>query len=325
MDVGQIFNIQDEADFQKASLAVFRHQYAQIPKYRNFCDYLNTDPKNIWDIAQIPFLPIGFFKMGRVITDSDTPEIVFTSSGTTGTATSNHFVKDLGIYRRSFRTAFERVYGPVSHLCILALLPSYMEREGSSLIYMMEDLVQGSGHPDSGFYLHDHDKLKRTLARLEDVGQKTLLMGVSFALLDLVESGAPRLRNTIVMETGGMKGRRKEMVRQELHAILKNGFGVPHIHSEYGMTELLSQAYSQGEGIFHCPPWMQVRIRETTDPLEECPSGRTGGINIIDLANYHSCSFIATQDLGRQHPDGGFEVLGRFDQSDIRGCNLLVS
>lgn len=251
-------------------------------------------------------------------------QIIFTSSGTTGAKTSQHVVTDISLYEKSFLKAFEHFYGPVSHYCILALLPAYLEREGSSLVYMVDSLITKSRHSNSGFYLNNLDDLKKQLMLLQKKGQKTLLIGVSFALLDLAETMRFPLKNTIVMETGGMKGRRREMIRSELHQILKNAFGVEQIHSEYGMTELLSQGYSKGHGIFNCPPWMKVLIRDTEDPLSIQKSGKNGGINIIDLANLNSCPFIATQDLGKVHPNGSFEVLGRFDHSDIRGCNLMV-
>uniref|UniRef100_UPI003567DA85 acyl transferase n=1 Tax=Labilibaculum sp. TaxID=2060723 RepID=UPI003567DA85 len=249
----------------------------------------------------------------------------FTSSGTTGNLTSRHFVPDLKMYEQSFTKGFEQYYGSVSDYCILALLPSYLEREGSSLIYMMEHLIRDSKHPKSGFYLHNHEELIATIKELKKQNQKILLLGVSFALLDLAEKFQLDLENVIVMETGGMKGRRKEITREELHAFLTKRLGVEKIHSEYGMTELLSQAYSKGDSLFFTPSWMKVLIRDTYDPFSYEKQGRSGGVNVIDLANIHSCSFIETQDLGRIHADGSFEILGRFDHSDIRGCNLLVN
>ena len=269
-------------------------------------------------------MPIEFFKSKKVYVADQEPQITFTSSGTTGSQVSTHFVTDLTIYENSFLKAFEHFYGPTTDYCVLALLPSYLERTGSSLIYMVDALIHVSNHPKSGFYLDNLHELKNQLKALQARGEKVLLIGVSFALLDLAEILDFSLSNTIVMETGGMKGRRKEMVRSELHAILKTGFGVDKIHSEYGMTELLSQAYSKGHGIFNCPPWMKMLIRDTENPLHIESDGKTGGINIIDLANINSCPFIATQDLGRVYPDGSFEVLGRFDHADVRGCNLMV-
>lgn len=252
------------------------------------------------------------------------PEIVFTSSGTTGSGNSCHYVSDLNLYIKSFLSAFELFYGDPAQYCILALLPSYVERGGSSLILMADELIRRSDHAESGFCLHDPAELSEKIIGIEDRGQKTILLGVTHALLDFADYSEMKLSNTIVMETGGMKGRRKELVREELHNILKNRLGVKSVHSEYGMTELLSQAYSLGDGIFKCPPWMKVLPRDTNDPLSPAPYGSTAGINIIDLANIHSCSFIATQDLGKVQEDGSFEILGRFDNSEIRGCNLLV-
>ena len=238
---------------------------------------------------------------------------------------SKHLVTDVSWYEESFRRAFEIFYGDIRDYCILALLPSYLEREGSSLIYMAEDLVKRSNNPDSGFYLYNHDELYQQLKKQQDAKKPTLLIGVTFALLDFVEQYPIDFPELIVMETGGMKGRRKEMIREELHQTLCNGFGVDAIHSEYGMTELLSQAYSKGNGIFQCPPWMKIITRDTNDPISSLGNEKTGGINVIDLANINSCSFIATQDLGKVYADGSFEVLGRFDDSDIRGCNLLIA
>ncbi|MFC2443434.1 MAG: acyl transferase, partial [Capnocytophaga ochracea] len=245
--------------------------------------------------------------------------------GTTGAQTSRHYVKDLSLYEQSFRKGFEHFYGNVEDYVVLALLPSYLERTGSSLITMVADLIERSGSEYSGFYLNEYDLLAERLQTLDASDKKVLLIGVSFALLDLITEHTFSLKNTIVMETGGMKGRRKELVREELHALLCKGFGVEMIHSEYGMTELLSQAYSVGKGIYKCVPWLKVLIRDTNDALSYLPTGKTGGLNIIDLANRESCSFIATQDLGKLYPDGTFEVLGRFDNADIRGCNLLIS
>ena len=292
--------------------------------YRTFLEGLRIDTSQIRSIEQIPFLPIGSFKRHNVLLDGLDAETIFTSSGTTGETTSRHHVPRLDLYERSFLTSFSRVYGDPSEWRILALLPSYLERSGSSLVYMANELIAHSGDPLSGTYLDRLDRLTEVLHRSEREGRKTLLLGVTFALLDLAEEHPQQLRNTIVMETGGMKGRRREIVREEVHEVLKAAFGVEQIHSEYGMTELLSQAWSKGEGIYHCPPWMRVRIRDVNDPFATVPHGRTGGIDVIDLANIASCPFISTQDLGRSREDGSFEVLGRFDHSDLRGCNLLV-
>ena len=319
-----IFNIETRTEFDAASLEVFKFQFENNRVYRSFCDLLYVHPSDVNCIQEIPFLPIQFFKSHEILSSKQPVEILFTSSGTTGDLTSKHLVTDVKVYEESFRRAFNHFYGAVEDYIILALLPSYLEREGSSLIYMVEDLIKQSQHAESGFYLHNLSELKEILIKLEAEGKKVLLIGVSFALLDLIESYQFQLENTIIMETGGMKGKRKELVREELHYILKQGFGVKTIHSEYGMTELLSQAYSKGDGIFECPKWMQVLTRDTEDALTILPNNKTGGINVIDLANFNSCSFIATQDLGKLLPDNHFEIIGRFDNSDIRGCNLLV-
>lgn len=324
MNYDRIFSISSTREFEKISLEVFRHQYHHVALYRKFCDLLKISPQTVTQPSRIPFLPIEFFKSHHIIAQGEKPQITFTSSGTTGAVTSKHLVSDLNWYEKSFNLAFESFYGKIQDLVILALLPSYLEREGSSLVYMVNHLIQKSGHPESGFYLDDLEKLKITLETLEKKGKKVLLIGVSFALLDLVEAHTFNLKNTVIMETGGMKGRRREMIREELHQILKKGFGVDHIHSEYGMTELLSQAYSAGDGIFTCPPWMKMYIRDPEDALTYLPPHKTGGINLIDLANFNSCSFIATQDLGKDLGNGKTEILGRFDNSDIRGCNLMV-
>ncbi|WP_027076920.1 LuxE/PaaK family acyltransferase [Maribacter antarcticus] len=319
-----LFQINTEAEFLIAALDTFRFQYAHNKVYQKFCNYLKVTPHHVQNIGDIPFLPIHFFKEKQIVSNTDSVTATFTSSGTTGSMTSKHFVTDISLYEESYRSTFERFYGTPSSFCILALLPSYMEREGSSLIYMVNDLIKKSGHPKSGFFLHDVERLKTHLTALEAIGTKTLLIGVSFALLDFCEQYQFTLKNTTVMETGGMKGRRKELIRDELHALLKTGFGVDYIHSEYGMTELLSQAYSKGNGLFDCPPWMKVLVRDTEDPFSYQANGKSGGINIIDLANQNSCSFIATQDLGKKYGDDSFEIIGRFDHSDIRGCNLMA-
>jgi phenylacetate-coenzyme A ligase PaaK-like adenylate-forming protein len=259
-----------------------------------------------------------------VVSNTNPIQETFTSSGTTGMITSKHLVTDVTLYEESYRKGFSEFYGNIEDYVVLALLPSYLEREGSSLIYMVKDLIELSNHPDSGFYLHNHDELIAKLIALDQAGQNVILIGVTFALLDLIEKHEFQLQHTIIMETGGMKGKRKEMIREELHEQLCKGFGVSAIHSEYGMTELLSQAYSLGNGVFECPSWIQILVRDTEDALTYIQDGKTGGINVIDLANINSCSFIATQDLGKKNPNNSFEVLGRFDNSDIRGCNLMV-
>jgi len=305
-------------------MRTFHHQARHCAVYSEYLSLINVNPTDIRRVEHIPFLPIDFFKSHNITSTTGEPQIVFTSSGTTGSVQSKHYVTDVAIYERSFRTAFEQFYSDPGDMAILALLPSYSEREGSSLIYMVDDLVRQSRHPRSGYFLYNHDDLYDVLQGLKAVGTPTLLIGVTYALLDFVENYVVDFPQLLVMETGGMKGRRREMIREEVHERLSQGFNVPKIHSEYGMTELLSQAYSKGDGLFHCPPWMQIHIRDTNDPFSLLPMGRTGAVNIIDLANVHSCAFIATQDLGKKHTDGSFEVLGRFDQSDIRGCNLLV-
>ncbi len=320
----KIFNIRNEDEFNHSCLDVFKLQFNTIPVYHDFVSALNLNPDQIIHYKDIPFLPVEFFKTHNIIEDQAFADVIFYSSGTTGTKTSKHYVQDVQIYEDSYLNGFEHFYGDVKDICILALLPSYLEREGSSLIYMVEDLIKKSEHPQSGFFLHNHTDLFKTLNLLKSKNQKTLLIGVTYALLDFIEKHPIDFPDLYVMETGGMKGKRKEMVREELHQTLCAGFGIKKIHSEYGMTELLSQAYSKGDGIFECPPWMKMIARDTNDPLSMLENGKTGGINVIDLANVHSCSFIATQDLGKTYPDGTFEVLGRFDNSDIRGCNLMV-
>jgi len=319
-----IFNIHSKTAFETLALQVFKFQFENNAVYRSFCDLLYVHPSAIKKVEDIPFLPIQFFKSHRIVSSSKSIQQTFTSSGTTGNLTSKHHVIDLSIYKESFRQGFTHFYGDIKEYTILALLPSYLERDGSSLIYMVNDFITASNKPESGFYLDDLSALKIKLEHLDKQGEKVLLIGVSFALLDLVEKHSFQLENTIVMETGGMKGRRKEIVREELHTVLKKGFGTKNIHSEYGMTELLSQAYSSANGVFKCPNWMQVLTRDTEDALHIQTQGKTGGLNIIDLANIYSCSFIATQDLGKIYEDGSFEILGRFDHSDIRGCNLMV-
>lgn len=323
MNPESVFKIKTNADFDKVALNVFGFQYKNNAVYREFCNYLHRNPNNVNAIDQIPFLPIEFFKSREILSTQSPLEITFTSSGTTGSLTSKHLVTDLAVYEESFRKGFSFFYGNIKDYTVLALLPAYLERTGSSLIYMVNDMIEQSEAPESGFYLDNLEELAQHLKTLDAQGKKVLLIGVSFALLDLVEAYDFNLKNTIVMETGGMKGRRKEMIREELHSVLSKGFGVNKIHSEYGMTELLSQGYSKGNGVFECPPWMDIIIRDTEDALTIFEDGKSGGINVIDLANINSCSFIATQDLGRKKGKE-FEVLGRFDHSDIRGCNLMV-
>ena len=324
MKRNSVFNLHSNNEFEKMALEIFQFQAKNNLVYKEFLTHLHIDIESIDKVDKIPFLPIQFFKSHNVVSSKEAAQRVFLSSGTTGNEQSKHFVTDLSIYEESFTKGFEHFYGAIEDYAVLALLPSYLERDGSSLIYMVNDFIRKSKNKKSGFYLNNLEELAMNLVELDKNNEKVLLIGVSFALLDLVEKHKFNLNNTIVMETGGMKGRRKELIRDELHQILCEGFGVEKIHSEYGMTELLSQAYSRGSGIFECPPWMKILTRDTEDALTILPEGRSGGINIIDLANINSCSFIATQDLGKTYENGTFEVLGRFDNSDIRGCNLML-
>ena len=319
-----IFSISNQKQFEKIALKVFRFQYEHNLVYNEFCNLMNVNVQKIKSVQQIPFLPIQFFKSHAVVSNSNPIQETFISSGSTGVITSKHLVTDVSLYEQSYRKGFSQFYGNIEDYVVLALLPSYLERKGSSLIYMVKDLILQSNNSESGFYLHNLDALIEKLKVLDSSGKNVILIGVTFALLDLIEKQNFQLKNTIIMETGGMKGKRKEMIREELHEQLCTGFGVSAIHSEYGMTELLSQAYSLGDGVFECPSWMQILIRDTEDALTYLEKGKSGGINVIDLANFNSCSFIATQDLGRKKSNTSFEVLGRFDNSDIRGCNLMV-
>jgi hypothetical protein len=320
--VNNIFAASPET-FDQLALQVFRYQYQHNAVYHQWINELHIDAYAIVEITAIPFIPVSFFKQFEVVSGSFTPDIVFESSGTTQTVNSRHLVKDVSVYKQSFRKGFKHFYGGVNEWCIIGLLPSYLERSGSSLVMMVDELVKDSQHSLSGFYLYDHEALYNVLQQLEAQQQKTLLIGVTFALLDFAEQYPMTLSQTIVMETGGMKGRRKEMIRNEVHAMLEAGLGIQQVHSEYGMTELLSQAYSTGDGIFNPVPWMRLLVRDEDDPLHIRTQGR-GILNVIDLANIHSCSFIATDDVGTVYENGSFEVLGRMDNSDIRGCSLMV-
>lgn len=317
----EVFAISNEKAFQQIALAVYRFQFSANSVYGDYCRTLGKTPEHVGSVSGIPFLPIQFFKSHAVKSGAFEPATVFQSSGTTGTTSSRHFVKDLGLYEQSFLAGFERFYGKPEAYCVLGLLPSYLEQGASSLVYMVDKLIQKSGHPLSGFYLYDHERLKETLEKLETAEHKTILFGVSYALLDFAERFQLPLRHTILLETGGMKGRKKELLKTELYAELEKAFSLSEVHSEYGMTELLSQAYAIN-GRYRCPPWMKVLLRDETDPFSIGHS--SGAINVIDLANLWSCSFIATEDLGRLHTDGSFEVLGRLDNTDIRGCSQLV-
>lgn len=318
IDTKSIFSIATQADFDRMTLEVFRFQAEACAPYREYLELLGVDPAAVECPKQIPFLPIELFKSHRVYCGSNPPQQIFTSSSTTGQTPSRHYVADLRIYEEAFTRSFELFYGPAEQTAIYALLPNYLEREGSSLIYMVEGLIRRGG---GGFYLYDHDALLRDMEAHQG---KKILLGVSYALWDLAEEQRGALHDVIVMETGGMKGRREELPREEFHRLLCDAFGVQSIHSEYGMAELMSQAYSDGNGIFRTPPWMRICVRDLNDPFRLLPNGATGGVNLIDLANFYSCSFLQTQDLGKLYEDGSFRILGRISGSEIRGCNLLV-
>jgi hypothetical protein len=320
--LADIFKVRPQT-FTGLTLDVFRFQYDHNPLYRSYTDTLGIRPDDVDSLAAIPYLPVSFFKSHAVRTTEFVPQAVFESSGTSGTGGSRHDIKDLDLYKTSFTKGFELFYGPIRDFCVIGLLPAYLERTGSSLVTMVNDMIALSGHSDSGFYLYEHEKLYHLLQDLEAKGQKTLLIGVTFALLDFAEKYTLQLEHTVIMETGGMKGRRKEITRAELHAFLKGRLGVGAVHAEYGMTELLSQAYSGGEGIFQCPPWMRVLVRKEDDPFDVRHEG-DGLLNIIDLSNIYSCSFVAVDDIGSIRQNGLFEVSGRADNSDVRGCSLMV-
>jgi phenylacetate-coenzyme A ligase PaaK-like adenylate-forming protein len=320
----KIFSIRNSQEFDNLTMEAFNFQFENVSVYQSYCNHLGLDPAKVQIPQQIPFLPIGFFKNHRLIADGLSSQLIFTSSGTTGSTNSRHYIASREIYHASLLKCFQSFYGNPSQYCILALLPSYLEKKESSLVYMVQRLMKISGNKDNGFYLYNLEELSVKLKKLEEQGQQTILIGVSFALLDLAEKYSLLLNHTTLIETGGMKGRRKELTRTELHNILRESFGLEKIHSEYGMTELLSQAYSSGYGIFSSPPWMKIVIRDIYDPFHYVESGNSGAINIIDLANIYSCSFIETQDIGKIGPGGMFEVSGRFDHSDTRGCNLLI-
>ncbi len=327
--INNIFAINNDRSFVDVALEVFRYQAIHNEVYKAYLKLLRINAEIITSLNQIPFLPIQFFKTHTITSNNKKAVAVFLSSGTTNNNPSKHFVTDLSIYEKSFENGFEQFYGKPNQYVFLALLPSYLQRKDSSLVYMANKLMTLSGHSHSGFYLDNRNELLIKINTLEKEGQKYIVLGVTYALLDLAEEAMkknlPPLKYGIIMETGGMKGMRKEMVREEIHNILKVVFGKTEIHAEYGMTELLSQAYSKDKGVFSCPPWMRVLIRDTNDPFKILEAGKTGGLNIIDLANIHSCAFIATQDLGKQFADNTFEVLGRFDYSEQRGCNLMIN
>jgi phenylacetate-coenzyme A ligase PaaK-like adenylate-forming protein len=325
---GETWNIEDlkdlaPANFFSKALSLMQYQAQNNMVYNEWVRSMKVQLDTVQSLDEIPFLPIHFFKTHAIFSGTKCPAFHFESSGTTQDIVSKHFVKELSVYEQSFMQCFQQFYGSPKDYCILGLLPSYLERQHSSLVYMTDHLIQASANPSSGFYLYDFKKLNDTLAALENAHQKTLLIGVSYALMDFVDAYPQKLNHTIVMETGGMKGRKQELTKPALHAYLADGFGVQHIHSEYGMTELLSQAYSKGDGIYTCPPWMKVLVADESDPTALNATGR-GVLHIIDLANVNSCAFIATEDIGMVYPDGSFEVQGRLDQSARRGCSLLV-
>ena len=318
-ELNRIFQLQEGGEFEALALSVFRRQAEQCAPYREYIERMGIDPHAVQRIEQIPFLPIRLFKTHEVYCGEEAPEVVFTSSATTGMTPSRHPMASLALYERAFTEAFRRFYGEPSGWSLYGLLPNYLQRKGSSLVYMADRLIQACG--SGGFYLDEYERL---IADLESDPKPKILLGVSYALWDLAERYAPKLQNTIVMETGGMKGHREELPKEAFHKILCEAFGVEQIHSEYGMAELTSQAYSKGENRFYCPAWMRVAVRDVNDPLDVRFEAGRGGLNIIDLANYHSCSFLQTEDVARCYADGSFEVEGRIDHSEIRGCNLLV-
>ncbi len=323
----KIFTVEKEG-FDELALEVFRFQFGHNAVYRSFAAAIGKKPDRVKEINKIPFLPISFFKSHEIVSGTFQPEIIFESSGTTNMGNSRHLVRSLDLYRNSFMTAFELFYGKITDWCIVGLLPSYLERQHSSLVLMVDELIRHSHHPDSAFYLYDYDKLAALIKKNEAAGQKTLLIGVTFALIDFAALFSFPMKYTTVMETGGMKGRKKEITREEVHQILQSAWHIPAVHSEYGMTELLTQAYSFGNGLFQCPSWMKIILREEDDPLNIYMPGeeiKNGLVNVIDLANIYSCSFIATDDLGKLYPGGNFEITGRMDSSDIRGCSLMIA
>ncbi|MFT4660731.1 MAG: hypothetical protein ACI8XB_000999 [Patiriisocius sp.] len=314
----------DQSNFESVALTIFKYQADNCLIYSEFLRHMKVDPMSVNTLADIPFLPISFFKSHQVLSQKEEASVIFKSSGTSNQVRSQHFVSDISVYEQSFMTAFVRLYGPVKDYCVLGLLPSYLEQGESSLVYMVDHLINNSESKDSGFYLNDYKSLFDILEKQKTDGVKTILFGVTYALLEMAEQFPINFKDLIIIETGGMKGRRKEIIRTELHQILFNAYESKYIHSEYGMTELLSQAYSADDELFVCPPWMKVKITDLHDPGKPVRNNKTGRINVIDLANINSCSFIATNDLGSAHENGKFKVLGRIDNSDVRGCNLLT-
>lgn len=324
IDSNKILNISSSQEFEKYSIEIFNYQFEKNTIYREFCRLTGKNPSNIRSSFEIPFLPIQFFKTHKIISSNQPIKKTFYSSGSTKNNLSKHHIIDLKLYEDCFLKIFMDFYGSPSQYNIIALLPTYLENKNSSLIYMVNKLIEKSENKHSGFYLDNYKELKEKLLYLEEGDKKTILFGVSYALLNLIDFHKFKLKKTIIIETGGMKGKRKELIKSELHQMLKIGFGVKNINSEYGMTELISQAYSIHNEKFKSPPWMKIYIRESEDPMNIKTDNKSGGINIIDLANYNSCSFIATDDLGKLDKDGNFEILGRLDNSDQRGCSLLI-
>ncbi len=321
----KIFSVRSSGEFNERALEIFHFQYRNNPVYKEYLDVSGADPYAVTSVDQIPFLPAEIFRNRKVLCKAMDPDLVFFSSGTAGMEQSKHYIADPLLYEESFFRSFRHFFGGVEGKCILGLLPSYLERQNSSLAYMIKRFIEKSGVKESGFFLYNYKRLYEVLMDTYERGMPVFLFGVSFALLDFSERFPMQFPGLHVIETGGMKGRRKEFIREELHRQLMKGYGVDHISSEYGMTELLSQAYAPGDGLFAAPPWMKIFIKDVYDPYSAVEKGKTGTISIVDLANVYSCSFIATRDLGKMHPDGRFEVLGRADTSDIRGCNLLVT
>jgi hypothetical protein len=321
----RVFAINNENAFETIALEIYRFQFDNNPVYAKYCKILGKNPDVVTNLREIPFLPISLYKTHKIVTTDFEPELIFESSGTTGLSTSFHYVKKREIYERSFKECFKLFYGNINQYCILGLLPSYLEKGGSSLVYMVDCLIKESNHSKSGFYLYNLDKLNEVLIQLKNENQKVILFGVTYALLEFAQQYPSFYESLIIIETGGMKGKGKELTREELNTELCRSFGVYDIHSEYGMTELLSQGYSIN-GIYKGPPWMKILIRDETDPLsiKQGQEPLSGAINVVDLANIYSCSFIATEDIGRLYTNGDFEVLGRMDNTDIRGCSLLA-
>lgn len=320
----ELFNSQTPFCFKEIALELFAIQSKYCAPYANYIELLGVEPHRVTKLEQIPFLPISLFKNFEVKWFQEAPQAIFKSSTTTGATPSKHFVKSLDLYKESFLRSFELFHGSPSNYVILALLPSYLEREGSSLVYMAQELISLTNNKESGFYLYNHKELFDKLVQLQKQNQKTILLGVTFALLDFAHQYNVKFPSLKVVETGGMKGRKEELPREEIHQLLKEAFGVESIGSEYGMAELMSQSWSYGQGLFFSPPWKRVLIRDLSNPFKELSFSRVGGVNIIDLANIYTCSFIETQDMGIKEADNSFRITGRIENSELRGCNLLL-